>query len=90
MSKVVALAPDRSTLPWVTPFSCMDRVNIRAGTIGMVGLVAYTGGGPAPHLLQRLTQPGSLNVGRPNETQVPTSLTQAKAAPKNGRLETTK
>ena len=25
-----------------------DRVNIRAGTIGMVGLVAYTGGGQAP------------------------------------------
>ena len=25
-----------------------DRVNIRTGTIGMVGLVAYTGGGQAP------------------------------------------
>jgi mannose-6-phosphate isomerase len=71
-------------------FAQSDRVDIHAGAIGMVGLVAYTGGGPAPHLLQRLTQPGPLNVGRPNETQVPTSLTQAKAAPKNGRLETTK
>jgi hypothetical protein len=27
-----------------------DRVNIRAGTVGMVGLVAYTGGGQAPSL----------------------------------------
>ena len=67
-----------------------DRVDIHAGPIGMVGLVAYTGGGPVPHLLQRLTQPGAMDAGRPQEVQVPTSLTQAKAAPTNGRLETTK
>ena len=67
-----------------------DRVDIHPGAIGMVGLAAYTGGGPVPHLLQRLTQPGSMDAGRPQEMQVSTSLTQAKAAPKNGRLETTK
>ena len=66
-----------------------DRVGIHAGPTGMVGLAAYTGGGPVPHLLQRLTQPGSMNVRLPQEMQVPTSLTQANAAPKNGRLETT-
>ena len=71
-------------------FAQSDRVDIHPGAIGMVGLVAYTGGGPIPHLLQRLTQPGSINVGRPQEMQVPTSLTQAKTAPKNGRVETIK
>jgi mannose-6-phosphate isomerase len=34
-----------------------DRVNIQVGNTGMVGLVAYTGGGPVPDLLQR---PGQL------------------------------
>ena len=71
-------------------FAQSDRIDIHTGDIGMVGLVAYTGGGPVPHLLQRLTQPGSLNVRRPQETQVPTSLTQAAAAPKDGSLETVK
>jgi mannose-6-phosphate isomerase len=71
-------------------FAQSDRIDIHPGDIGMVGLVAYTGGGPVPHLLQRLTQPGSLNVRRPQETQVPTSLTQAAAAPKDGSLETVK
>jgi hypothetical protein len=71
-------------------FAQSDRVDIHPGAIGMVGLAAYTGGGPVPHLLQRLTQPGSMDVRRTQEMQVPTSLTQAKAAPKNGRLETTK
>ena len=71
-------------------FAQSDRVDIHAGAIGMVGLVAYTGGGEAPHLLQRLKQPGAMDAGRPQEVQVPTSLTQAKAVPTNGRLETTK
>ena len=71
-------------------FAQSDRVDIQPGAIGMVGLVAYTGGGPIPHLLQRLTQPGSLHVERPREMQLPTSLNQAKAVPKNGRLETIK
>jgi hypothetical protein len=39
----------------------------------MVGLAAYAGGGPLPHLLQRLTQAGSIqsgsiNIRRPQET----------------------
>ena len=55
-----------------------DRVNIHAGTIGMVGLVAYTDGGQAPHMLQRLKQSGAMDAGRPQEVQVPTSLTRAK------------
>jgi mannose-6-phosphate isomerase len=62
-------------------FAQLDRVDIHPGAIGMVGLVAYTGRGPIPHLLQPLTRPGSINVRRPEEIPVPTSLTQAKVAP---------
>ena len=43
-------------------FAQSDRVDIHAGTTGMVGLVAYTGGGPVPHLLRRLAQPGSTDA----------------------------
>ena len=38
-------------------FAQADRVNLHVGTIGLVGLVAYTGVGPVPDLLQRLGQP---------------------------------
>jgi mannose-6-phosphate isomerase len=65
-----------------------DRVDIQPGPLGMVGLAAYTGGGPAPHLLQRAKLPGVVNTGRPREVEVP-SLTRAKAAATNGRLEIT-
>jgi mannose-6-phosphate isomerase len=71
-------------------FSQSDRVDIHPGATGTVALAAYTGGGPVPRLLQRLTQPASMDIRRPQEMQVPTSLTSAKAAPRNGRLETTK
>ena len=70
-------------------FAQSDRVGIHSGARGMVGLVAYTGGDPNPHLLQRLTQAGSIEVGRPLELQQPVSLTQAMAGA-NHRLETTK
>ena len=54
-------------------FAQSDRVAILAGATGMVCLVAYTGGGLLPHLLQRLTQPraiqsGSVKTRRPQET----------------------
>jgi mannose-6-phosphate isomerase len=71
-------------------FAQSDRVDIHAGAAGMVSVVAYTGGGPIPHLLQQLTEPGAINVGQPQEMQVPTSVAEAKAAAKNGRLETIK
>jgi mannose-6-phosphate isomerase len=71
-------------------FAQSDHVDIHLGAVGMVGLVAYTGGDPNPHLLRRLTQQRIIDVGRPKEMQVPTPLTQAKAAPMNGRLETIK
>ena len=70
-------------------FAQSDRVDISVGSTGMVGLVAYTGIGPIPHLLRRLTQAGPTDT-RPQEVQVPTSLTPARAAPTNNRLETTK
>jgi mannose-6-phosphate isomerase len=43
-------------------FAQQDRVEIDAGANGMVGLVAYTGGGPVSHLLQRLTRPRSTDI----------------------------
>jgi mannose-6-phosphate isomerase len=71
-------------------FAQSDRIDIHPGALGMVGLVAYTGGDPIPLLLQRLTQSGSMDVRRPLVMQPLTPRTQAKAAAKNGRLETTK
>jgi len=62
-----------------TVFAQSDRDDIRAGAIGMVGLAAYTGGGPVPHLLQRAQQPGVMDAGRPQTVRVSTTLTQAKA-----------
>ena len=71
-------------------FAQSDRVDIHPGALGMVGLVAYTGGEPITLLLQQLTPPGSMDVRRRLEMQPLTPRTQAKAAAKNGRLETTK
>jgi mannose-6-phosphate isomerase len=74
-------------------FAQLDRIEIDAGTNGMVGLVAYTGGSPVPHLLQRLTRPGPPDAGRPRELHMPISLvekTASRNAPTNGRRETIK
>jgi mannose-6-phosphate isomerase len=75
-------------------FAQLDRIEIDAGTSGMVGLVAYTGGSPVPHLLQRLTRPGPPDAGRPRELHMPISPIEAKpasrSAPTNGRRETIK
>lgn len=71
-------------------FAQLDRVEIDTGASGMVGLVAYTGGGPIPHLLQRLKRPGPIDAGRPRGLHMPIPLIEAKPASKNGRLETIK
>ena len=63
-------------------FAQADRVDIRAGVGGTVGLVAYTGGRPNPNLLQRLPQAGSIDVGPMRKMPVPTSLVQVKTSPK--------
>jgi mannose-6-phosphate isomerase len=44
-------------------FANSDRVDIHAGTAGMMGLVAYTGIGPVANLLRR-TQPGPSDARR--------------------------
>ncbi len=54
-------------------FAQSDRIAILTGGTGIVGLAAYTGGGPLPHLLERRAQPGSvqsgsINIRRPQET----------------------
>lgn len=69
-------------------FAQADRIDIHPGAIGVVGLVAYMGGRPIPNLLQRLPQPGSINVSRSLEMQVRASHPQAKNLPKAGRVET--
>ena len=71
-------------------FAQSDHIDIHSGAIGMAGLVAYTGGGPVPHLLQRLTQPGAIDVGRPQEMECQLLLLKPKAVAKNGRVETIK
>lgn len=71
-------------------FAQSDRVDIRAGAFGVVGLAAYAGGASVTELLARLTQPSSVNVGQPQEMPVPTSFPQAAPAAMNGGLETIK
>lgn len=68
-------------------FAQSDRVDIRAGKTGMVGLVAYTGIGPIPNLLRRLAQ---VDTKALHEAQLPAPVTRANAAPTISRLETTK
>jgi len=65
-----------------------DRVEIHAGNGGMVGLVAYTGVDPVPHLLQCLGQPGSMDTRQSQLAQLATRLTRAKAIATNGHVET--
>jgi mannose-6-phosphate isomerase len=71
-------------------FAQSDRADIRVGKSGMVGLLAYTGIGPIPHLLRRLAQAGPTEARWPQDAQVATSLTRAKVATSCGHLETTK
>jgi mannose-6-phosphate isomerase len=71
-------------------FAQADRIDIHAGSTGMAGLAAYTGIGPVPRLLQRLTQPGSTHATRQSKVQVPTSLNRARAASTGSRLETSR
>ena len=68
-------------------FAQSDRVDIRTGKTGMVGLVAYTGIGPIPNLLRRLAQADTKAL---QEAQLPAPVTRANAAPTISRLETTK
>lgn len=62
-----------------------DRVDIQSGPIGLVGLVAYTGSDPVPHLLQRVKQFDAMNAER-QAMQVPV-LTKEKAIQTDERLE---
>jgi hypothetical protein len=73
-----------------TVFAQSDRVEIRAGTTGMVGLVAYTGIGPIPDLLRCVVQPNPTAARRPQEGQAPSALTRSEVAPTHSHLETTK
>jgi mannose-6-phosphate isomerase len=61
-------------------FAQSDHVDIHAGPTGMVGLAACTGGGPIPHLLQRVRPPGTMDRGPPRPVQTPTFLPLAKKA----------
>jgi mannose-6-phosphate isomerase len=66
-----------------TVFVQSDRVDMHTGSIGMVGLVAYSGGSEAPHLLRRLKQPDAIDAERPQKIRATT-------APTNGRRGATK
>ncbi len=70
-------------------FAQLDRVGIRAGTTGMVGLVAYTGIGPVAHLLQSPTGDTAGNTTRPG-AQVSTSVPPPQLTLASGRAGTMK
>jgi mannose-6-phosphate isomerase len=69
-------------------FAQSDRIDIHSGASGVLALAAYTGSGPVPDLLQRLIQPGAINVRGPRETDAPSSLSQPMISLMNGRVET--
>jgi mannose-6-phosphate isomerase len=71
-----------------TVFAQADRVHIHVGTIGMVCLMAYTGGGLVPDLLQHPGRPAEREVRRLQEVQAPISFAGAMAAPTDGHMET--
>jgi len=48
-------------------FAQADRTEIHPGPTGVVGLVAYAGASPLPHLLQRSVQPSLPDTGRRQE-----------------------
>ena len=60
-------------------FAQSDRIDVHSGAIGIAGLVAYTGGGPVPHLLRRLAEPDLIDVARALEILTPTSGVRTKA-----------
>jgi mannose-6-phosphate isomerase len=68
-------------------FAQSDRVDIHVGAIGMVGLVAYTGG-LVSDLLQHSAVPAEMAARRLQEVHGPISLTGATAAPTDGCMET--
>ena len=69
-------------------FAQSDRADIHAGPTGMVGLVAYTGGGPVAHLLQRVREPGAMHGDPPQALQLPPFFPlEKKATATNGRLD---
>jgi mannose-6-phosphate isomerase len=68
-------------------FAQSDCLDLRAGATGMVGLTAYTGVDPVPHLLRRLTEQGAMTARRPWEVQAPLTLLPETAAPTSGQLE---
>jgi mannose-6-phosphate isomerase len=70
-------------------FAQSDRVNIHAGTIGLVGLVAYTGDAVVPDLLQHPGQADQRDDGRRREVQGPISGSEPTAAPTDEYMETT-
>ena len=53
-------------------FAQSDRVEIRAGPVGVLGLVAYTGGNPVPQLLRPADPAVETSATRRQNIQVPT------------------
>jgi len=71
-------------------FAQSDRVDIRSGAIGTTGLVAYPGSRPIPNLLQRLPQPGTINVSQSKDMEESPSLARIKNLSPAGDVELTK
>jgi mannose-6-phosphate isomerase len=71
-----------------TIFAQLDRVDIQAGKVGLVGLVAYAGlGGPAANLLQRLQQPVARDARGPQDVRPPPLRSRASVGMASERVE---
>jgi mannose-6-phosphate isomerase len=61
-------------------FAQSDRINIHVGPDGLVALLAYSGaGGPVPHVLKRIAQPGLTDSKFAETMQKPSSFTAVTA-----------
>jgi mannose-6-phosphate isomerase len=60
-----------------------DCVTVQTGSAGLVGLAAYTSGGPAPHLLERINPQVALNAGQPQVRVHLAHAMQSTGAPPN-------
>ncbi len=70
-------------------FAQADRLDLRAGTAGMAGLVAYPGVGLVADLLQRRGRRDTKGTRQRQAARAPTPLKRAKADPMSRHPETT-
>jgi len=71
-------------------FAQSDRVDIRAGAVGLVCLLAYTGPGPVPDLLHDVGQRDAREASQPHAASLTTSLFRTSTTTTDGYMERTR